>query len=183
MSRIGKKQITLPAGVEVENVEGVITVKGPKGTLTRTLPATVSITKTTNDNGADVLEVSVSSPDTEGAIWGTARAHVQNMVTGVVEPWKKALELNGVGFRMNVQGKKITMNLGFSHEVIYNLPEGVDASLEGNVLTLLSINRDMVGKVAAEIRSLKKPEPYKGKGFRYTDEIIRRKAGKAAKSE
>lgn len=183
MSRIGKKIVLLPAGVEVTAVNGVVTVKGPKGTLTRTLPETVIIEQTTNDSGAAVIAVTVSNPDQDGMIWGTARAHMQNMVTGVVEPWKKGLELNGVGYRMNLQGKKLTMALGFSHEVVYMIPEGVDATLEGNTLTLSSPDKDIVGKVASELRALKKPEPYKGKGFRYTDEVIRRKAGKAAKGE
>lgn len=164
-------------------VDGVVTVKGPKGSLSRTLPNTVQVEQTTNEAGAPVIAVTVADASADGMIWGTARAHVQNMVTGVTELWKKGLELNGVGFRMNVQGRKITMSLGFSHEVVYELPEGVNASMEANVLTLEGVDREIVGKVASEIRALKKPEPYKGKGFRYVDETIRRKAGKAAKSE
>lgn len=183
MSRIGKKLVLLPAGVDVTVASGTVTVKGPKGTISRTLPEIVKVEQTTNDSGSPALSISVENPDLEGAMWGTARAHIQNMVTGVVTPWTKGLELNGVGYRMNLQGKKLTLALGFSHEVVYMIPEGVEATLAANVLTLQSVNRDLVGKVASELRAMKKPEPYKGKGFRYTDEIIRRKAGKAAKGE
>lgn len=183
MSRIGKKSITLPKDVEVSLKDGLVTVKGPKGELAKQLSDVVRIEETEQEDGTRVLNVTVENPDEQSALWGTARAHIQNMVTGVVEPWSKTLELNGVGFKMNIKGKKLTMSLGFSHEVIYELPESVDGSIEANRLTLASINRDIVGKVAAEIRAFKKPEPYKGKGFRYMDEVIRRKAGKAAKSE
>lgn len=183
MSRIGKKLVLLPAGVDVTVASGVVTVKGPKGTISRTLPEIVKVEQTTNDAGSAALSISVENPELEGAMWGTARAHIQNMVTGVATPWTKGLELNGVGYRMNLQGKKLTLALGFSHEVVYMIPEGVEATLTANVLTLQSVNRDLVGKVASELRAMKKPEPYKGKGFRYTDEIIRRKAGKAAKGE
>lgn len=183
MSRIGKKSITLPKDVEVSLKDGLVTVKGPKGELSKQLADIISIEEVAKEDGTRALNVSVENPSEQSALWGTARAHIQNMVTGVVEPWAKTLELNGVGFKMNIQGKKLTMSLGFSHDVVYELPEAVDGSIEANRLTLASINRDIVGKVAAEIRAFKKPEPYKGKGFRYMDEIIRRKAGKTAKGE
>lgn len=183
MSKIGKKLVILPAGVEFSFAEGVITLKGPKGTLARTFPSSVIVEQTVNEAGEAVLAITVVHPDVDSTMWGTARAHVQNMVTGVTMQWKKSLELNGVGFRMALQGTQLKMSLGFSHEVFYEIPADVKASIEGNVLSIEGVDRDIVGKVASEIRSLKKPEPYKGKGFRYTDEIIRRKAGKAAKSE
>lgn len=183
MSRIGKQSIALPKGVTVQVDGQQVTVKGPKGELSFTLHPHTSLTQTTQEDGVDVLEVTVENDQEDSAIWGTMRAIVNNMVTGVTEGWSKGLELNGVGFKMNVQGKKLVMSLGFSHDVEFELPEGIEASIEGNVLTISGIDRQLVGRVAAEIRALKKPEPYKGKGFRYVDEIIRRKVGKAAKTE
>ena len=116
-------------------------------------------------------------------MWGTTRALLTNMIAGVTTGWSKSLELNGVGFKMEVKGSLLKMRLGFSHEIEYNLPEGIVATIENNILTISGIDRQRVGQTSAEIRAFKKPEPYKGKGFRYTDEVIRRKAGKAAKTE
>jgi len=183
MSRIGKKPIYLPDSVTVTVADGVATVKGPKGELTRQMHEAVSVETKQDDEGKTYLAVKVKDVAEDTAIWGTFRAHFANMVHGVTEAWSKQLELNGVGFRMNVAGKTLKMSLGFSHEVVYELPEGIEATVEGNVLTIAGINKDVVGKVAAEIRALKKPEPYKGKGFRYTDEQIIRKAGKTAKAD
>jgi len=183
MSRIGKKRISVPSGVTIDVNGQDVTVKGTKGELALELHpnATLAVEKT--EDGKDVLAVTVIDPKDDSAIWGTMRAILANMVHGVSEGWQKSLELNGVGFKMKVQGKEIMMALGFSHEVRYALPEGVDASIEGMILTISGADKESVGKVAAEIRALKKPEPYKGKGFRYTDEIIRRKVGKAAKTD
>lgn len=182
MSRIGKKPVYIPEGVTV-TVEGEnITVKGPKGEMTRSLDPRVSVAEKEDDAGKAYIETSVTTME-NSAIWGTIRSHIANMVDGVVNEWSKKLELNGVGFKMNVQGKKLVMSLGFSHEIEYALPEGINATIEGNVLTISGVNKEVVGKVAAEIRAFKKPEPYKGKGFRYTDETIIRKAGKSAKGE
>ncbi len=184
MSRIGKKSVYLPAGVTFAvNNENVVTVKGPKGEISRAFLSDAKFEQATAEDGRVYVDVTVSDPVMQSALWGTMRAHLANLVAGVSEGWSRALELNGVGYKMNVQGKKVVMALGFSHEVIYNLPETITATIEGNVMTISGVDKDMVGKVAAEIRALKKPEPYKGKGFRYTDEIIRRKAGKAAKSD
>lgn len=184
MSRIGKKPVFLPSGVTAEVKAGEVTVKGPKGSLTLALHPHATVTQSTSDNGAAQLDVTVKDPEKDDrALWGTMRALLAQMVLGVTEGYTKALELNGVGFKMNQKGKGLVFSLGFSHEVEYPLPENVAAKIEGNVLTLTSIDAQAVGRVAAEIRALKKPEPYKGKGFRYTDEVIRRKAGKAAKSE
>ncbi len=183
MSRIGKKPVTIPTGVTVAQNGPTLTVNGPKGELTLDLHGHASVTQSTNDEGVNILEVTVRDGDREDrAIWGTMRALVAQMVKGVTEGYTKALELNGVGFKMNLQGTTIVMALGFSHEVRYELPKEVAAKIEGNVLTLTSANAAVLGQAAAEIRALKKPEPYKGKGFRYTDEIIRRKAGKASKT-
>lgn len=173
----------IPAGVTVVLEGDNVTVKGPKGELAMRLHAHASVAQTTQEDGVVRLDVTVEDGDREDrAIWGTMRALLNQMVVGVTEGFTKALELNGVGFRMNLQGNTLVMSLGFSHEVRYELPQGVTAKIETNVLTLTSADNALVGQVAAEIRALKKPEPYKGKGFRYTDEVIRRKAGKAAKS-
>ena len=182
MSRIGKKPVLISAGVTTSVNAGVVTIKGPKGELMLSLPEGVLVTEATTEKGA-VLEVTVTDTDTHAAIWGTIRAHLQNMVKGVTEGWTKQLELNGVGYRMNLQGSLLTLNLGFSHDVKYPLPKELTAALKDNVLTLSGASRQMVGAVAAEIRAMKKPEPYKGKGFKYVGEIIRRKLGKQAKSE
>lgn len=182
MSRIGKTSITIPEGVTVNVADGRANVKGPKGELSTSIVSGVVIEQQKTQDGADVLVVSVKHNDLN-AMWGTTRAILLNMITGVTDGWSKGLELNGVGFRMDLKGSTLVFRLGFSHEIEYPLPEGVAATIENNVLTLTSTDRQLVGQVAAEIRGLKKPEPYKGKGFRYTDEIVRRKAGKAAKTE
>jgi large subunit ribosomal protein L6 len=183
MSRIGKKPIIIPAGVEV-NVSGqTVTVKGPKGTLTRTLHPSVTATLEAADGG-QVLSVTVRDTEAVGdrAQWGTARANLVNLIRGVTEGFSRSLEVNGVGFRVSVQGKKVVLNIGFSHDVEFLLPEGVGATAEKNVLTVSGADRELVGQTAARLRQLKVPEPYKGKGIKYTDEIVRRKAGKAAKA-
>ncbi|MFA5946501.1 MAG: 50S ribosomal protein L6 [Patescibacteria group bacterium] len=184
MSRIGKKPVFLPAGVTAEIANDKVTVKGPKGALTLALHAHAHVAQSADSTGMAQLDVTVNDPENDDrAIWGTMRALLNKMVKGVTEGYAKTLELNGVGFKMNLKGKGLLMSLGFSHDVEYELPEGVVAKIEGNVLTLSGIDAEAVGRAAAEIRSLKKPEPYKGKGFKYSDEVIRRKAGKAAKSE
>jgi large subunit ribosomal protein L6 len=179
MSRVGKKIITLPNGVTASVSEQVITVKGPKGTLSHTcVPQVRAVT----ENDTVRVEL-VATDDKKGsALWGTTRAIIQNMVKGVSEGFAKSLEINGVGFKAAIQGRKIVLNVGFSHPVEYALPEGIDAAVEKNVITIKGISREKVGQVAAEIRSIKKPEPYKGKGIKYSDEVIRRKVGKVIKS-
>ncbi|MFA6131120.1 MAG: 50S ribosomal protein L6 [Patescibacteria group bacterium] len=183
MSRIGKKFIPLSAAVTVTVDGREVSIKGPKGTLVRTLPAVISVDEVALEQGGKALRVTAQDPKADSVIWGTTRAHLANMVVGVEKGWAKSLELNGVGFRMAVTGKKLKMNLGFSHEVVYILPEGITATIAANVVTIAGIDRELVGRVASELRSLKKPEPYKGKGFKYTTETIRRKVGKAAKTE
>ncbi len=183
MSRIGKKPVIIPTGVIVTQDGQTVTVKGPKGELALTLHHHASMTQTTGEDGVVHCDISVMDGDREDrAIWGTMRALVAQMVEGVTVGYTKALELNGVGFKMSLQGTTLVMALGFSHEVRYELPKEVSAKIEANVLTMTSANAHVLGQAAAEIRALKKPEPYKGKGFRYTDEIIRRKAGKASKT-
>ncbi len=187
MSRIGKKPVILPPGVTADIAQTMdvtkVTVKGPKGELSLNLHAHSSVSQKKDDEGRDYLEVTVLDGDKEDrAMWGTMRALLAQMVEGVTVGFTKALELNGVGFKMNLQGSILVMALGFSHEVRYELPPAITAKIEANVLTLTSADCAVLGQAAAEIRALKKPEPYKGKGFRYTDEVIRRKAGKASKT-
>ena len=183
MSRIGRKPISLPAQVTALISSNEVVFTGPLGSLTVSLHPHASVTMDTID-GANTLSVSVLSPEDEDkAIWGTMRALLAQAVLGCTIGYSKTLELKGVGFKMNLQGQKLTMALGFSHEVVYQLPADVSAKIENNLLILSSNSAQSVGAVASEIRALKKPEPYKGKGFRYIDEIVRRKAGKAAKGE
>ena len=176
MSRIGKKPVQIPEKVEVSLHGNVITVKGPKGTLSFTHPLDVTV----RVEGEAVLVEKKSNALRAKAIWGTVAKLVQNMFEGVTTGFQKQLELNGVGFRMNVAGRKLNLALGFSHPVEMMLPEGVEAKVENNVLTLSGIDKHLIGQFAAEIRKRKPVEPYKGKGFKYVGEQVRRKEGKKA---
>ncbi|MFZ2189942.1 MAG: 50S ribosomal protein L6 [Candidatus Magasanikiibacteriota bacterium] len=177
MSRIGKRTIQIPAGVTVDLKTDEILVKGPKGTLTRKLNDKVSVK--IEDN---VISVSVKNEDekSERSLWGTFSSHIQNMVTGVTTGFKKQLEINGVGYKVAMQGKDLKLEVGYSHSVVYKIPETVTAGVEKNLITLESSNKELLGNVAAEIRKIRKPEPYKGKGIKYLEEVIRRKEGKTA---
>lgn len=183
MSRIGKKPVALPQGITATVAQASVTVKGPKGELTLAVHPHAHVVLR-DDEGVSSLVVTVDDPDKDDrAIWGTMRALIAQMVEGVSAGFTKILELNGVGFKMSAQGNTLTFSLGFSHEVKYTLPDGVAAKIENNLLTLTGSSAQAVGRAASEIRSFRKPEPYKGKGFRYNDEIVRRKAGKAAKGD
>lgn len=177
MSRIGKQQIAIPQGVEVIISGKHLTVKGPKGTLERDIHPLVTITVQDSMVSASVEH---TEDGLERALWGTFAAHIKNMVEGVTKGFEKKLEVNGVGFRVAMQGKDLKLEIGFSHPVIYTMPATVIATVEKNMITLTSADIEMLGKTAAEIRALKKPEPYKGKGIKYVDEVLRRKAGKTA---
>jgi large subunit ribosomal protein L6 len=182
MSRVGKKPILLPAGVEVSVNGSTVTVKGPKGTLSRTVAASMS-PKMGEEGGVKVLTVEVLGDASElSPLWGTTRALLGNMVLGVSQGYTKTLELIGVGFKAVVMGKKMQLSIGFSHDVDVPIPEGLTVTVEKGIITVTGADKEQVGQFAAYLRSLKKPEPYKGKGMKYTDEVIRRKAGKAAKS-
>ena len=183
MSRIGKTPIKLPAGVTITVANHLVEAKGPKGTISLALHPQVSVAQEKKEDGTDVLLLTLTEGSEDRAVWGTMRSLLNGMVKGVTEGWSKSLELNGVGFKMNLSGQTLKMSLGFSHDVEYKLPAGIAGSIDGNVLTLSSVDKQLVGQTASEIRSLKKPEPYKGKGFKYTDEVLRRKVGKAAKGE
>lgn len=179
MSRIGKLPIELPSGVTITVDEQNITVAGPKGTLSQFTMPGVTVAQDGNF-------VTVTREDDEAinrARHGLMRALVNNMVSGVSKGFDRKLEINGVGFRVALQGSDLKMNLGFSHDVIYKIPAGVTATVEQNIITISGISKQQVGQVAAEIRALKKPEPYKGKGIKYVEERIIRKAGKSGKDK
>jgi large subunit ribosomal protein L6 len=179
MSRIGKLPIPLPDGVTATLKDQHVAVKGPKGELSLVLHPTVSVTQA--DGG---LTVNVKNPDSKSdrALWGLSRQLVANMVQGVTKGFEKKLELVGVGFKVQASGQSLTLNLGFSHPVEFTLPQGVAAAVEKNTITISGIDKQLVGETSAKIRALKKPEPYKGKGIKYSDEVVRRKAGKVVKA-
>ena len=177
MSRIGKLPIDVPAGVTITVDSDVISVKGPKGELT--VPHLSDVTVTLE--GTQAIVTRKDDERIAKAQHGLQRALLFNAVEGVTKAFEKKLEVNGVGFRVATQNNELTMSLGFSHEVKYKAPEGVNVSNDKMVITVSGIDKQAVGQVAAEIRSLKKPEPYKGKGIKYADEVLRRKAGKAGK--
>jgi large subunit ribosomal protein L6 len=180
MSRIGRKPIEIPNGVDV-NVSGTsVNVKGPKGALTVALHPHVTARVTPEKT----IMVEVADPEaiTDKALWGLSNKLIANAVNGVNTGFEKKLEFIGVGYRVSVSGNKVQMEVGFSHPVNFELPEGVAAAVEKNILTVSGIDKQRVGEVAAQIRRVRPPEPYKGKGIKYVDEVIRRKAGKAAKA-
>ncbi|MBU0646341.1 50S ribosomal protein L6 [Patescibacteria group bacterium] len=184
MSRIGRKPIVIPAGVEITIQKQLITAKGPKGELKYQVNPLVAVAQVTAEDNAQILELTIKNSDdkNERAQWGTARANLANVITGVSEGFTRKLELNGVGYRVNVAGRTIVLNVGYSHEVKYELPASMEAVVEGNVITLTGVDKQVLGEVASGLRKIRKPEPYKGKGIKYIEEVIRRKAGKAAKA-
>lgn len=179
MSRIGKKEIILPAGVQVTITGPLVEVKGPKGTLRVTVTPQVTVKQVEN-----ALQVSIQDLDNlkQRAQWGLMRTLVANAVIGVTEGFSRQLEINGVGFKATVEGKNLVLKVGFSHLVNFPIPEGLQISVEKNTITIIGIDKQLVGQAAASIRAVKKPEPYKGKGIKYSDEVVRRKAGKLAKA-
>lgn len=179
MSRIGKLPIPVPSGVTITVDSDQITVAGGKGTLTQfTMPDI-----TVKQEGDEVLVTRANDEPKVRAKHGLMRSLVNNMIVGVSTGFSKKLEINGVGFRVALSGNGLKMNLGFSHEVNYALPQGITAAVEQNTITISGIDKQQVGQVAAEIRALKKPEPYKGKGIKYEDERIIRKSGKSGKDK
>ncbi len=175
MSRIGKKPVPIPKGVEVKLNGDLLTVKGPKGELKQKVHPKVNI-----EIDQDEVRVSVGESTKQvRALHGLYRVLVNNMVTGVTKGFEKSLEIVGVGYRVELSGKVATFHLGYSHPIEFPLPDGVDAKVERTKITLMSIDKELLGQTAASIRRLRPPEPYKGKGIRYENEVIRRKAGKA----
>jgi len=180
MSKIGNKAISIPEGVEVKIDKGVLEAKGSKGSLSLNLHKEIEV-EIQEKEMVIRKHKNFESSKKAGAIWGLTRSLISNMVTGVSKGYEKKLELQGVGFRMNMAGNKLVMALGFSHPVEVVAPEGITVKVEeNNVLSISGIDKQKVGQFAAEIRSLKPVEPYKGKGFRYQGERVRRKAGKKA---
>lgn len=176
MSRIGKKPVNIPAGVEVEIGGGKVRIKGAKGELARGFGSRVSVEK---EEGA--LKVSPVGGGKEArAMWGTARMLLANMIEGVTAGFSKQLQIEGIGYRAALEGGKLSLSMGFSHPVSVAAPEGIDFKVEKNIITVFGCDKELVGKVAAEIRRVRPPEPYKGKGIRYVGEKVRRKAGKKA---
>ena len=178
MSRIGRMPIAVPAGVTVEIAENNhVTVKGPKGTLERTLPAEMEIKL----EGEEIIVSRPSDLKKMKSLHGLTRTLVNNMVVGVTNGFTKELEVNGVGYKASKAGNVLTLNLGYSHPVTMDDPEGLESKVEGNKITISGIDKEKVGQYAAEIRDKRRPEPYKGKGIKYADEVIRRKVGKTGK--
>lgn len=178
MSRIGRLPITVPAGVTITVSEAnVVEVKGPKGTLTKAFDSAMNIALEEN-------QVVVTRPNDlkrNRALHGLTRTLIANMIEGVTNGYAKVLEINGVGYRAQKQGKKLVLSLGYSHPVEMEDPEGITTTVDGNRITVAGINKEQVGQFAADIRSKREPEPYKGKGIKYVDEVIRRKEGKTGK--
>ncbi len=177
MSRVGKQPITIPSGVTITVDDDKVTVNGSKGSLEQFTMPGINIRQ---EEGTVLVERDNDERQNRSR-HGLMRSLINNMVTGVSQGFEKKLEINGVGYRVAQQGTDLKMNLGFSHDVIYKIPAGITASVEQNVITISGISKQQVGQVAAEIRSLKKPEPYKGKGIKYVDERIIRKSGKSGK--
>ncbi len=179
MSRIGRMPIAIPAGVTVTIAENnKVTVKGPKGTLERVLPEEMDI----KEEDGHIVVTRPNDLKKMKSLHGLTRTLINNMVVGVTNGYEKVLEINGVGYRAAKQGKKLVLNLGYSHPVEMTDPEGIESVLEGqNKITVKGIDKEKVGQYAAEIRDKRRPEPYKGKGIKYADEVIRRKVGKTGK--
>jgi len=177
MSRIGKQTVIIPAGTEAKLSGTIFSVKGPKGSLTRDFPGLVTL----HINGNEITFTPNKENDrTVNSLWGTYASHVKNMVIGVNEGYTKKLILEGVGFKSEVVGNFLNLALGFSHPVKIAIPAGLTVTAEKNNVTVTGIDKELVGSFTASVRANKKPEPYKGKGFRYSDEVIRRKQGKKA---
>ena len=178
MSRIGRKPINIPAGVDVKLADGVITVKGPKGTLTQKIHPNMDVK-------VEDSVITVTRPDdnkNNRSLHGLTRTLISNMIEGVTKGYKKELDVNGVGYRVQKQGKNLVMNLGFSHQVIMSDNEDITIEVPNpNKIIIVGIDKQKVGQFAAGVREKRPPEPYKGKGIKYVDEVIRRKEGKAGK--
>jgi len=177
MSRLGKLPIQIPAGVTANASSEIFSVKGPKGELKIKIQELIEVKIEGNEV---IIKPKNAEAKNASAMWGLVWSLIRNAVIGVSEGFTKKLEINGVGYKANVSGNKLNMSLGFSHPVVFDLPVGVSATVEGNAITLSSASKELVGETAAQIRKIRKPEPYKGKGVKYSDEIIRRKAGKSA---
>ena len=176
MSRLGKIPVVIPSGVEVTFTDGLLTVKGPKGTLELAMREDVNLVI----EGSEITLTPANQTKKAAALWGTYAALTRNLVTGVTEGFTRILEIEGVGYRAEAQGQKLTLNVGFSHPVLMDVPEGMTTIVEKNIITVSGIDKHAVGQFAANIRKVKPPEPYKGKGIRFQGEYVIRKQGKKA---
>ena len=176
MSRLGKKEITIPPGTEVTVAPGEVSVKGKGGTLTRALHPAISIVV----EGGAVQVNPANSSRLAKALWGTYAAHMRNMIAGVTTPFVKRLQVEGIGYRAELSGKQLKLMVGFSHPVIISIPDGLTVAVEKNIITITGADKEKLGEFAASVRAIKKPEPYKGKGIRYEGEVVRQKQGKKA---
>lgn len=183
MSRIGKKPLLIPKDVTVEIRDRVLYVKGPKGELRRVIHPHVTMVLGENDEQPALL-TTVNDPEDkkDRSLWGLYGRLAENMIRGVTDGYSKQLEITGIGYKVNLSGKKLVLEVGFSHSVEFELPVGIEALVEKNTITIRGIDKELVGDTAARIRSIRKPEPYKGKGIKYVGEVVRRKAGKTAKT-
>ena len=175
MSRVGKQPIAVPANVNIEVQDGVVSVKGPNGELSRPVPSEISVVR---DNGTLRIERGSDEPR-HRALHGLTRSLIANMVTGVTDGFTRRLEVNGVGYRAAVSAGNLVLQVGFSHPVLVPAPPGITFAVQANAITITGANKELVGEVAAQVRHVRPPEPYKGKGIKYAEEVIRRKAGKA----
>jgi len=176
MSRIGKNEITIPEKTSVSVADGVLTVKGPLGELSKQIHS--SVTVSVEGNAVTVKPINTSK--LARSLWGTFASHVINMIAGVNATYEKQLELQGVGYKVELQGKTLKLSVGFSHPVLVEIPDGIEVAVEKNLMKVSGIDKEAVGQFAANIRAIKKPEPYKGKGIRYVGEYVRQKQGKKA---
>lgn len=177
MSRLGKLPVVIPEGTQATIADGFITVKGPKGELKQALHKLAKVEIKDNEI---IVTVKDASNKKEKAFWGLYRSLINNMVIGVTEGFEKKLEVIGVGYRVALSGQKLTLNVGYSHPVEFELPKGITGAVEANQVTISGFDKQLVGETAARIRKVRKPEPYKGKGIKYIDEVVRRKEGKTA---
>ena len=176
MSRIGRQPIVVPENTDANFAEGTFSVRGPKGELSRSFSDIITIS--VKDGNVELVPQKISK--FSRSLWGTYASHVRNMITGVTEGFEKKLVIEGVGYKVGLEGKTLVLSVGFSHVVRKEVPEGVTVKVEKNTILISGIDKELVGQFAAQVRAIKKPEPYKGKGIRYEDEVVRRKQGKRA---
>ena len=176
MSRLGKKPIAIPTGTTIAVVDGEVTVSGKGGTLTRTLHPAISVSVSEQE----VIVAPAKKTRLARALWGTYAAHIRNMVSGVTAPFVKKLQIEGIGYRAELAGSNLKLSVGFSHPVLVTVPQGLYVAVDKNIITISGADKELVGSFAAEVREVRKPEPYKGKGIRYEGEVVRDKQGKKA---
>lgn len=180
MSRIGKKPIKIPQGVEVSIENNVVKIKGPKGELVRIIRPEIKVVKNSSPEGEEVIVAPDKETKRTNALWGLSRTLIDNMVKGVSEGFSKRLEIQGVGYRANLEGEDLVLLMGFSHPVKIEKVAGIKFEVQKNIIIVSGINKELVGQIAAKIKAVRPPEPYKGKGIRYEGEYVRRKSGKKA---